>query len=230
MQNPATRYTTAETLARILDTSLRLLHPFTPFITEELWGHLKTAVLDSPLSALAEDWTEVLITAAWPQEHDPEGWEEAKVADFSLVQEIVRAIRNLRAEKEVAPSKRIEAIFVSEEKQALLQEQARVIAALARLDKTKLSIISSLPEKPKNSVTLVVNAVEIYIPLEGMVDLAQERARLETELKEAESQIARLEKLLNSPFAEKAPAAVVDKEREKLSGYKETAAKIKAQL
>jgi valyl-tRNA synthetase len=172
----------------------------------------------------------VLITAAWPQEHDPEGWEEAKVADFSLVQEIVRAIRNLRAEKEVAPSKRIEAIFVSEEKQALLQEQARVIAALARLDKTKLSIISSLPEKPKNSVTLVVNAVEIYIPLEGMVDLAQERARLETELKEAESQIARLEKLLNSPFAEKAPAAVVDKEREKLSGYKETAAKIKAQL
>jgi valyl-tRNA synthetase len=230
MQNPATRYTTAETLARVLDTSLRLLHPFTPFITEELWGHLKTAVLDSPLSALAEDWTEVLITAAWPQEHDPEGWEEAKVADFSLVQEIVRAIRNLRAEKEVAPSKRIEAIFVSEEKQALLQEQARVIAALARLDKTKLSIISSLPEKPKNSVTLVVNAVEIYIPLEGMVDLAQERARLETELKEAESQIARLEKLLNSPFAEKAPAAVVDKEREKLSGYKETAAKIKAQL
>jgi len=76
----------------------------------------------------------------------------------------------------------------------------------------------------------VVGQIEIYIPLEGMVDLAQERERLASELKEAESHIARLEKMLKSPFAKKAPPAVVDKEREKLAIYKESAEKIKAQL
>jgi len=72
--------------------------------------------------------------------------------------------------------------------------------------------------------------VEIYIPLAGMVDLAEEKTRLEKELKEAESHIQRLEKLLGSDFANKAPDAVVQKERDKLAGYKDTAGKIKAQL
>jgi len=76
-----------------------MLHPFTPFVTEELWGHLKAAVLDSPLSALAQDWPEMLITVPWPETQDAEGWEDQVVTDFGLVQEIVRAIRNLRAEK-----------------------------------------------------------------------------------------------------------------------------------
>ena len=76
----------------------------------------------------------------------------------------------------------------------------------------------------------MVGSVEIYLPLAGMVDLAEEKTRLEKELKEAQSHIERLEKLLSSDFANKAPAALVQKEREKLDGYKETAEKIKAQL
>jgi valyl-tRNA synthetase len=76
----------------------------------------------------------------------------------------------------------------------------------------------------------VVGSIEIYIPLAGMVDFASDKARLEKELKEAESHIERLEKLLASDFANKAPAALVQKEREKLAGYKDTAEKIKAQL
>jgi valyl-tRNA synthetase len=76
----------------------------------------------------------------------------------------------------------------------------------------------------------VVGSVEIYLPLAGMVDLAEEKSRLEKELKEAESHIERLEKLLGSDFANKAPAPVVQKERDKLAGYKETAEKLKAQL
>ncbi|MCP4138794.1 MAG: valine--tRNA ligase [Chloroflexi bacterium] len=230
MQNPATRYTTADTLARILDTSLRLLHPFTPFVTEELWGHLRETILESPISALAEDWGDVLINASWPEDRDPEGWEDAKIADFELIQEMVRAIRNLRSEKGVAPGKRIAATFVGSEKTALVREQAQVLAAIARIDEEKMSVVESIQEKPDGSVALVVGSIEIYIPLEGMVDLAKERERLESELKDAESHILRLEKMLNSPFAKKAPPAVVDKEREKLAGYKETAEKIKAQL
>ena len=230
MQNPATRYTTAETLARVLDTTLRLLHPFTPFVTEELWGHLRQTILDSPLSPLAEDWSEVLITAKWPEEREPEGWEAAKVADFELIQEVVRSIRNLRAEKGVQPGKRIAATFAGGEKTSLVRDQAETLRALARIDEEKMSIIESLSEKPEGAVALVVGPIEIFIPLEGMVDLEKERERLAAELKEAESHIARLEKMLNSPFAEKAPPAVVEKEREKLAGYKETAEKIKAQL
>ncbi len=230
MQNPAARYRTAETLARVLDTTLRLLHPFTPFVTEELWGHLKESLLDSPLSALAENWSDALITASWPQPRAPESWEEEKLADFELIQEIARSIRNMRAEKNVTPSQRIAATLVGGEKTNLLRKQARIIAALARLDEEKINLFERLDPKPKGSIALVVGAVEIYIPLEGMVDFAQEKKRLTAELKEAEAQIARLEKLLNSPFAEKAPAAVVNKEREKLASYRESAKKIKAQL
>ena len=79
-------------------------------------------------------------------------------------------------------------------------------------------------------MALVVGAVEIYLPLAGMVDLAEEKIRIEKELKETESHIERLEKLLASDFAKKAPAALVQKERDKLAGYQQTAEKIKAQL
>ena len=88
----------------------------------------------------------------------------------------------------------------------------------------------SLAEKPKDSIALVIGPVEMYLPLAGMVDSAEEKARLEKELKEAESHIQRLEKLLGGDFANKAPAHLVAKEREKLAGYQETAEKIKAQL
>jgi len=147
-----------------------------------------------------------------------------------LIQEIVRSIRNLRAEKNVAPSKRIAASISTAAKTDLLKDQAQVIATLAGLDYSLLSISQSLPEKPKDAAALVVGSVEIYLPLAGMVDLANEKVRLEKELKEAESHIQRLENLLGGDFANKAPAALVQKERDKLAGYKDTAEKIKAQL
>jgi valyl-tRNA synthetase len=223
---------TADTLVRVFDMTLRLLHPFTPFVSEELWGHLRRAILESPISNLAKDWPEALIVASWPDPREPEGWEESKIADFALIQEIVRSIRNLRAEKNVAPSKRIPAVFAAGDKTQLLEEQSKIIASLAGLSgvESRSRLKPDQQEKPADSAVLVVGSVEIYLPLAGMVDLANEKARLEKELKEAESHIQRLEKLLSSDFANKAPAQVVAKEREKLAGYKETAEKIKAQL
>ncbi len=223
-------YITARTLARVLDMSLRLLHPFTPFVTEELWGHLRQALLASPISYLASDWSEALIIARWPEPRPEAEWEAEKVADFALIQDIVRAVRNLRAEKNVAPSRRIPATIAAGAKTGLLKEQSATLAALSGLDYSLISILSSLSEKPEGSIALVVGPVEIYLPLAGMVDLSEARARLQKELAESESQIARLEKLLASDFANKAPAAVVQKEREKLSAFRETAEKIKAQL
>lgn len=230
LQRAASREQTVTTLARVLDVCLRLLHPFTPFVTEELWGHLRNAINESPISNLAVDWPEALIVAKWPEPRGTEGWEESKVADFTLVQEIVRAIRNLRAEKNSPLSRKLPAVIVGGAKTELLKSQADVIASLAGLDITKLSINGTLASKPDGAATLVVGAVEIHIPLAGMVDESAERERLAKELADAESQIARLEKLLASDFANKAPAAVVAKEREKLAAFRETAEKLKVQL
>jgi valyl-tRNA synthetase len=221
---------TAQTLARILDISLRLLHPITPFVTEELWGHLRRALLASPLAELAKDWPEALIIASWPEPRSEEDWETAKVADFDLIQDTIRSIRNLRAEKKVSPARRIPAAIAGGMKTALLKEQKGVIAALAGLDRSFLSILESLPAKPENSIALVTGSVEIYIPLSGMVDLDEERNRLQKELAETQVHINRLEKLLGSDFANKAPEAVVQKERERLVTFLETAAKLKTQL
>jgi valyl-tRNA synthetase len=230
MKNEATRAQTVETLARVFDKSLRLLHPFTPFVTEEIWGHLRSAILESPISNIANDWPEALIVARFPEPRQIEGWETDKIADFELIQEIVRAIRNLRAEKGVAPSKKIAATISAGNKLNLLESQKLVIASLAGLDQSPFPILQSLKEKPADTAALVVGFVEIHIPLAGMVDPASEKSRLEKELKEAESHIDRLEKLLAGDFANKAPATLVQKERDKLAGYKETAKKIKAQL
>ncbi|MBI3169303.1 MAG: valine--tRNA ligase [Chloroflexi bacterium] len=220
----------ADTLARVFDITMRLLHPFTPFVTEEIWGHLHSALRESPISNLCKDWPDALIIAKWPEPRDPEGWETDKTADFELIQEIVRSIRNLRAEKNVAPSKKIAASISAGAKADLLNQQSKVIASLAGLDHSQFTIHSSLKDKPADAAALVVGSVEIYLPLAGMVDLASEKTRLEKELKEAESHIQRLENLLGGDFANKAPAALIQKERDKLAAYKDTAEKIKAQL
>ncbi|WKZ40763.1 MAG: valine--tRNA ligase [Anaerolineales bacterium] len=230
MKNEATKAQTVETLARVFDISLRMLHPFTPFVTEEIWGHLRKSILESPISNIAKDWTPALIIAKFPEPRQAEGWEADKIADFELIQEIVRSIRNLRSEKSVAPSRKIAATISAGNKLDLLESQKPVIASLAGLDPSQVSILQSLTEKPADSAALVVGSVEIHLPLAGMVDLAEEKSRLEKELKEAESHIERLEKLLSSDFANKAPAALVQKERDKLAGYKDTTEKIKAQL
>jgi valyl-tRNA synthetase len=230
LQREETREQTVVTLTRVLDISLRLLHPFTPFVTEELWGHLRQAILASRISHLASDWSHALIIARWPEPRDPEGWEESRIADFTLIQEIVRSIRNLRAEKNAPMSKKLAATIVGGAKTELLKSQSDVLTSLAGLDYSLFTILDSLKTKPEGAATLVVGAVEIHIPLSGMVDESVERERLTRELAEVESHIARLEKLLSSDFANKAPAPVVAKEREKLGGFKETAEKLKGQL
>ncbi len=226
----ARAYLTAETLARVLDISLRLLHPFTPFVTEELWGHLRKALQDSQLAHLSKDWPEMLIVASWPEPRPAEGWEGAKSADFELLQEIIRSIRNLRAEKNVKPGKRLEATIAGGTRTAILEEQKGTIAALAGLDESRLTLLPSLASKPDGHVALVAGSVEIYLSLAELVDIEEQRIRLEKDLAETNSHIVRLESLLSSDFANKAPKPVVQKEREKLAAYQETAQKIKAQL
>jgi valyl-tRNA synthetase len=218
----------ADTLARVFDTTLRLLHPFTPFVTEEVWGHLRSAILRSPLSRLAADWPEALIVAKWPEPRDPEGWEEEALQNFGKIQDLVRSIRNARAEKNVKPSKRLGAVIVDQANADLYRIYLPTISALSSTD-LEQTFVYDTEYKPSEVVTaLVVGSTDVY--LSGLESSQEDRERLEKELKEAESQIQRLEKLLAGDFADKAPAHLVAKEREKLTGYKETAEKIHAQL
>jgi valyl-tRNA synthetase len=143
---------------------------------------------------------------------------------------VIRTIRNLRAERKVGPARRIPATIIGGAKMELLQEQAKVIATLAGLDENQVAIIESLASRPENSVALVAGMVEIYLPLSGMVDQDEERKRMKKELSDIQVQIDRLEKLLGSDFAHKAPAPVVQKERVKLAEFQQTAEKLRAQL
>ncbi len=222
---------TVQTLARVFDSCLRLLHPFTPYVTEELWGHLKAASQEtSDKLAPVDGWEEMLIVAKWPEPMPMEGWEAQAVEDFSLVQEMVRSIRNIRAEYKVEIGHKIACVIAAGEKLNMIQSQRGVLSTLAGIDPDALVIQEETVENSDDQINLVITPVEISLPLAGLVDLEAERERLAKELVEAESQISRLEKLLSSPFAEKAPPEVVAKERERLENYRETAARIREQI
>ena len=224
---------TASTLIRVLDCCLRLLHPFTPFVTEELWGHLKAAATSKSSAFTTYDggpWEDALINARWPEPRADEGWEAQKVADFGLVQEVVRAVRNLRTEKRVPPNRKLTALIAAGDKTGVLNAQRDAIAYLAGLDASSLIITQALDEKPQNASAVTVLGVEIYLPLEGLVDAEAEKTRLQKELDEVTSQIQRLEGLLGGSFAERAPANVVERERQKLATFKETAARLQEQM
>ncbi len=221
---------TIETLIKVLDLCMRLLHPFTPYITEELWQHLKDAVLRSPFKDRMPDWPDALMIASWPEPREQEDWEEGKVADFKLIQEIVRTIRNLRAEKNIKPGKLIPANLVTSEYHDTLLNEFGSLTSLAQLDPESTNIQKELKDKPQGQIALVAGPVEIYLPLSGLLDLKEEQKRLTAELNELSGEIQRLEGLLAGPFAQKAPAAVVNKEREKLAGYQETALTLQEQI
>ncbi|MFN2305280.1 MAG: valine--tRNA ligase [Anaerolineales bacterium] len=222
---------TVQILTQVLDTCLRFLHPFTPYVTEELWGHLKEACEQkSSAMALYDGWEDALIIAQWPEPLVYEGWEGAAIEEFNLIQEMIRAIRNVRAEYKVQLGQKIACIISAGSKVDLVESQRQTFTSLAGIDPNSLEIVKE-PLKPSDEqISLVVTSVEIALPMAGLVDVAAERERLEKELADAEAQIQRLEKLLASPFAEKAPADVVENERVRLATYQETAMRIKGQL
>ncbi len=221
---------TSQTLVTVLDLCLRLLHPFTPFVTEELWGHLKIACQKYPALKPHQDWPEALIIAPWPTYQDIEGWEEQKIAHFNLLQELIRTIRNVRSEKGIPLGQKISATFISQQYSDLLREQLDSIVRLANLDQNQIEIFSNLPDKPQGKIPLVVGEIEIFLDTQRSIDHNRELERLNKELTEINSQITRLQQLLNSDFAVKAPTQVVEKEKQKFADYKLASQKIEQQI
>lgn len=222
---------TAQTMVEVLDLCLRMLHPFTPFVTEELWGHLKQACRSHPAGLEpSHGWQEALIIARWPDEFRTDEQDRAAIESFQIVMDLIRAIRNLRSERGVAPGRTIGAQINAGKHYELMQSQRETIAALARVDPDRLSIHEMLEQIPEQAAPLVVGPVEAYLPLAELLDIEAERARLQAELGEVQEQIERLENLLESEFSRKAPDSVVDKERERLLSYRATRERIKGQL
>ncbi|WP_313373094.1 valine--tRNA ligase [Lysinibacillus pakistanensis] len=197
--------TTRSILAYVLDQTMRLLHPFMPFITEEIWQHLPHE-------------GESITVAAWPTVRmDLQFAEEAD--NMKLLMDIIRSVRNIRAEVNTPMSKKVP-LFIS----------ARDAATVAVLDANKaylekfcnpesLTIGEGL-EAPGQSMTAVVTGAELFLPLVGLINIEEEVARLEKELEKWAKEVKLVSgKLSNEKFVSKAPEALVNAEREKLADY-----------
>jgi len=193
-----------QVLAHVLEQSLRLLHPFMPFVTEAIWQNLPGMNTLSPS----------LMMCRWPH---PSSQADAQAEDgFGRIQEMVRAIRNARSEYDVETARWISAQISAGEHVALVQENLPILRSLARLDGDRLTVAAALPA-PEKAVTLAAGGITLYLPLSGLVDLEAERARLEKEMANVEKQIARIDNLLGNPgFLNKAPDNVVSREKARL--------------
>jgi valyl-tRNA synthetase len=175
----------------------------------------------------------------WPE---PIATDEEAERDFDLVMEIIRQIRNARAEavrdapdniKRDMTSRRIEALIAGGPRTAILRGEAETIARLARLDPAKLDIEETLPaeKRPEKAATLVIGEAEVVLPLAGLVDLDSERKRLISEAEQAQAEIARTDELLaNEGFTSRAPAQVVDRERAKLAAARDRLARLNERI
>ncbi len=187
----------------VLETILKLIHPITPFVTEEIWS-----VLPGERSSLT--------TGDFPERQ--ESWKNPEVvAQMELLMGIITGIRNIRSEAEVHPSNKIEAFVICEDK-----EKGELIASFtaAVSDMTRLSDFTVLAEaeKPADAATYIYNDIEIFVPLKGLVDVENELAKLSRERKKVETKLKQINgKLSNSKFLDNAPADVVAKEQEKKS-------------
>lgn len=189
-------------LTYVLSNTMKLLHPFMPFITEEIWRSLPHSGESVMISAYPEYKPEL----DFPQD-------ERKVG---IMLEAIRAIRNRRAEMNVPPSRKAHVIIVAQEK-ALFEGKDKYFERLASA--AGLTVAESCADE--GTVRIVTGSCEIFIPLADMVDLEAERARLQKELAAAEGEIKRAEgKLSNAEFTAKAPEKVVNAEREKLAAAK----------
>ncbi len=232
LQEPRLRAGTAHILRSALDTALRLLHPFMPFLTEEIWQHLwsDTPAEERPASAL--------IIASWPS---LDGATMAALSDtaaeddFALLQEIITSIRDMRKrindtrdEQGLPKLNRVAALMAGGKRTALLRQQAGLIERLAMTEPP--AIERKLAEKPSRAMALVAGGVEIYVPVADLFDVERELARLDARIEEARAAVERSRKMLaNEQFVTRAKPEVVQKERDTLAAHADTLARLEDQ-
>ena len=212
----AAKLTTRSILAYVLDNTMRLLHPFMPFITEEIWQNLPHA-------------GESITVAKWP-EVNPAFTDDKAANDMKLLVEIIRSVRNSRAEVNTPMSKKISILLKAkdEEIKTTLIENKSFIERFCNPETLSIDIDIAVPDK---AMTAVVTGVEIILPLEGLINMEEEIARLTKELEKWNKEVERVQKKLsNEGFVKKAPEKVINEERAKEQDYLEKRAAVEARI
>jgi valyl-tRNA synthetase len=204
-------------LIKVLKDMLKLLHPFMPFITEEIWSYLPGT-------------TTRLIRSDWPVYKEEENFQDAEAA-MEFIMESVRSIRNTRAEMNVAPSRKARAIFVPNKDKVseYIQSGAQHFATLANI--TDVKVVNDKNLIDEDTASSVIDGTEIYLPLADLIDFEKEIERLEKEKSRLEGELQRVKgKLSNEKFISKAPEAVVNEEKEKMEKYQSMMDKVVERL
>jgi valyl-tRNA synthetase len=206
-------------LAHVLERTLRLLHPFMPFVTEEVWQRL-THVLPQE-GGLPDS----IMIAPYPQP-DTSRLDPDAEAEIDQLMTLVRSIRNVRAQLRVDANARLQALIDPKAHASLVRDEAAAIQTLARLE--SLDVVQNLERAPKDgTVTVVAGQVVVGLPLGGLVDVAAEREHLTKELTDARQNLDRVEALLSKPdFATKAPEDVVEREQERAESLRDRVARL----
>lgn len=208
--------TTRSVLAYVLDNTMRLLHPFMPFITEEIWQNLPHE-------------GESITLAAWPTVNESLSNKE-EAASMKLLAEIIRSVRNIRAEVQTPMSKKVPLYISAKDTDTLAVLEANA-KYLERFCNPEPLVIGQGIEAPGQSMSAVVTGAELFLPLQGLIDIEAEKARLEKELEKWTKEVKLVQgKLSNERFVSKAPEAVVAEERAKEQDYIEKQATVLKRL
>jgi valyl-tRNA synthetase len=216
-EGPEKMETTRAVLWRVLRDTLVLLHPFIPFVTEEIWHHMPGT--DGSIMKAAHP-ADAAQTSSYPESE----------AEMALLMEVITGIRNVRGEMNIAPSLSLQVQVQSDDEQTrqIITRQQGLIINLAKLDSLT---VEKLGQRPKSSATAVVSRASIFVSLEGIIDFAKETNRLEKEIKKLATELATVAKKLgNEGFLSKAPADVIEKVRQKQSALLEKQEKIQTNL
>jgi valyl-tRNA synthetase len=211
-------------LTESYEMTLRLVHPFMPFISEEIWQRLQNSI-----SSSGEQ--HALIVASYPSSQEINSKKETDaLARFGAVQEFIRSIRNIRSENKVDAARKIECFIVTTEYTDEVHDLSAAITSMARVD--PLHVVSDINQAPGDQVVShVTNGGTVIVPLGGLFDLEIERKRLQEDLQTAHQEIKQQnQKLDNQEFRKKAPERVVQKELDKLEAAKVKAANISDRL
>jgi len=210
-------------LVHVLETAVRLLHPFMPFITEEIWQRIREHQPEGKPASI--------MIAPYPTA-DTSAFDAEAEREMESVIEIVRSIRNARVESKVDPARFIEAIIAAGEAKPALESHAPAIRTLARV--RPLTILDSREgrgTRGDQAKILLLKGVEVILPLEGMIDFNAERSRLLKEIESNQAEIRRIERLLaDDAFLNKAPASIVEKERQKLDDRRDKLIRLEERL
>ncbi|MDE2417799.1 MAG: valine--tRNA ligase [Burkholderiales bacterium] len=230
--NDAQKRATRRTLIRTLETILRLIHPITPFISEELWQKVAPVAGRYPAASETPGRAGPSVAVAAYPVSQPERIDEAAIAHVAKLKQLVDACRNLRGEMNVSPAVRLPLYVVAQttSESAFLQSSAAVLQSLAKLNEVKLFADEAAWQTAAQSAPVAVVG-EARICLHMEVDVAAEKLRLGKEVTRLEEQITKAQaKLGNEAFVAKAPAAVLEQERKRMDDFTATLIKVREQL